>query len=229
MIDWKGQAEVQVDKNANEYDILKYFTGIFQSNKMKTHPTVSSIFCVGFMDYEKAFDFANRANIVSDLMKKGCGHNMVRAIAKMFTTSTYYPKVGSSNLGEGITTEFGVTQGRCSSGNLFSFYVSDMHSAFINTVTNDFMDPYNLAQLADDTAFFAENINTLRMKFETILSFSNIKYQIPNIKKTQYSHFSKTPSYEPVVLNNNVSIGSVDHKGYKYLGIFSIQARRYLI
>ena len=138
----------------------------------------------------------------------------------MFTTSTYYPKVGPCSLGEGITTDYGVTQGRCSSGSLFSFYVSDMPSAFENTVTEDFMDPYNLAQLADDTAFFAENIGSLRMKFEAILSFSADKCQIPNIKKTKYCHFTDTPSYEPLALSDNVSIGSVDDKGYKYLGMF---------
>ena len=371
MIDWKGKAEVKADETANECEMLKYFTGIFQSTKTKTHPTVSTTFCdlesydtyipilddipsmlellvamkrlgkgvsldgippsivnilpmsmkevilsmiqrvffgqypdewtkqilhslkkdghtpsdpklrgiaiapllcrlydiiiderfcswympnseqagfrpkqgcslqifmlllliqyssekekdllVGFMDYEKAFDYANRANIISDLMKKGCGHNMVRAIAKMFTTSTYYPKVNPCSLGEGITTDYGVTQGRCSSGSLFSFYVSDMPSAFENTVTEDFMDPYNLAQLADDTAFFAENIGSLRMKFEAILSFSAEKCQIPNIKKTKYCHFTDTPSYEPLALSDNVSIGSVDDKGYKYLGMF---------
>ena len=88
------------------------------------------------------------------------------------------------------------------------------------------MDPYNLAQLADDTAFFAENISSLRMKFEAILSFSAGKYQIQNIKKTKYCHFSDTPSYQPLTLNNNILIGSVDDKGYKYLGMFFYPTKR---
>ena len=66
---------------------------------------------VGFMDFEKAFDFSNRANIIFDLMKKGCGNAMTRAIIKMFRKSTYYPKVSKNRLGEGIITDSGITQG----------------------------------------------------------------------------------------------------------------------
>ena len=72
------------------------------------------------MDYEKAYDYANRANIVSDLMRDGCSGAMVRAIAKMLTTSTYCPKSSKNHVSDGIKTDSGVTQGRCSSGNIFS-------------------------------------------------------------------------------------------------------------
>ena len=69
---------------------------------------------VGFMDYEKAYDYANRANIISDLMKDGCSSAMVRALTKMLTTSTYCPKSSKNCVSEGIETDYGVTQGRCS-------------------------------------------------------------------------------------------------------------------
>ena len=36
------------------------------------------------MDYEKAFDYANIAKIVLDLMKKGCAKFLTRAVAKIF-------------------------------------------------------------------------------------------------------------------------------------------------
>ena len=81
---------------------------------------------VGFTDFEKAFDFSNRANILSDLMKKGCGSKLTNAIFKMFKKTTYHPKKSNNRLAEGIKTDYGVTQGRRSSGNLFSFQVSDM-------------------------------------------------------------------------------------------------------
>ena len=35
--------------------------------------------------------------------------------------------------------------------------------------TNDFMNPYAIGQLADDTAFYAENLENLRKKFHAIL------------------------------------------------------------
>ena len=42
-IDWKGKAEMKIEKAAHESDTMKYFTAIFQSNKTKDHPTVSNI------------------------------------------------------------------------------------------------------------------------------------------------------------------------------------------
>ena len=39
---------------------------------------------VAFMDYEKAFDYANRMNIICDLISKGCGCQMTKAIANIY-------------------------------------------------------------------------------------------------------------------------------------------------
>ena len=58
----------------------------------------------------------------------------------MFITSTNFPKLDSYNIGDGIETQHGVTQGRRSSGNLFSFYISDMKTATQDIQANDFMD-----------------------------------------------------------------------------------------
>ena len=99
---------------------------------------------VGFLDYEKAFDYANRAGIFSCLMNDGCGSNFTEAISNMFTTSTYYPKSSKNYLSNGITTNYGVTQGLRSSGSFFSYYVSDMPKALNNIQYNDFMDPFSL-------------------------------------------------------------------------------------
>ena len=92
-----------------------------------------------FLDYEKAFDFANRAEISNHLMKKGCGKFLTSAITKTLSTSVYHPKISNNRLGEGIESVHGVTQGRKSSANLFSFYLSDMATAFEYTKYDDFM------------------------------------------------------------------------------------------
>ena len=45
-------------------------------------------------------------------------------------------------------------------------------------------------------------------------------YQVPNINKTMYCHFSDRPTCEPIQVNDNSFIQSVDKKkGYKYLGM----------
>ena len=176
---------------------------------------------VGFLDYEKAFDFANRAGILSDMIKKGCGSNFTTAIANMFQTSTYYPKSNKNYLSDGITTDFGVTQGRRSSGSLFSFYVSDMPEALNDIQYDDFMDPLSLAQLADDSAIYAEKIFNLIMKFKRIFGYSNEKRQIANIPKTVYCNFSANPRISSLEIDDDLTLKSVDPiKGYKYIGIF---------
>ena len=175
---------------------------------------------VGFMDYEKAFDFTNRASIISNLIESGCGSFLTRAIAKMFSTSSYFPKLGFSNIGDGIDSNHGVAQGRRTSGNLFSFFTSDIATALQGINSNDFMDPFNIAQLADDTAFYAENVESLRSKFKRIFAYSSDKYQIPNTSKTKYCHFSKSPSADPIVVDEHIIVNSVtEEKGYKYLGM----------
>ena len=175
---------------------------------------------VGFLDFEKAYDYVNRAEVVRDMMKKGCGKFLTRAVAKMFPKSTYYPKLDGHSVGEGIETEHGVTQGRRSSGSIFTFYVSDMNSAFSESDTDDFMDPVSLAQLADDTSTYAEKIRNLRTKFINLFKYSSDKYQYPNIKKTLYSHFNKNPTFEPIDLDGTSFIASIDMiLGYRFLGM----------
>ena len=56
---------------------------------------------VGFLDYEKAYDYVNRAEIISSLMDDGCGETYTKAIANMFKTSTYFPKSNKNHLTEG--------------------------------------------------------------------------------------------------------------------------------
>ena len=175
---------------------------------------------VCFIDYEKAFDFANRPSISNHLMKKGCGKFLTSAITKTLLKSVYYPKITNNRLGEGIVSEYGVTQGRKTSSNLFSFYLSDMSTAFINTRYNDFMQPCDFTQLADDTAIYAEYIESLRSKCKEIFDYSDRKYQILNLKKTKYCEFSSNPTMEKLTIDEKTSIASVDtNQGYSYLGM----------
>ena len=82
-----------------------------------------------------------------------------------------------------------------------------------------FMDPYNLLQLADDTSILAEYYESLRKKFIVMLSYSNKKFQIPNIKKTYFAHFSENTVTTPMIIDNT-RIYSIDEKnGHVYLGM----------
>ena len=173
---------------------------------------------VGFMDYEKAFDYAYRSNIILDLMKKDCGKKFTTAIAKIYNSTAYIPEVGRNRLGNEIVTGTGVAQGRKSSANLYSFYVSDMPSCMEN-MGSDFMDPFNVVQLADDTILLAENKESLIMKFRAAFAYSEEKYQVPNLTKTVYGHFACNPSTDTITIKNNIRIESINKTdGYKYFG-----------
>ena len=176
---------------------------------------------VGFLDYEKAYDYVNRAEVVTSLMNDGCGGNLTKAIAKMFQTSEYFPKSNRNRLSESIRTDHGVTQGRRSSGSIFSYYVSGMPGAVGDIEYDDFMDPLTLAQLADDTALYAEKIENLIKKFVKIFIYSKNRYQVPNISKTLYCHFAADPLQTPLMIDEHTFIHCVDMwRGYRYLGIF---------
>ena len=175
---------------------------------------------VGFLDFEKAFDYVNRAKLLTDLMDQGCGKKYLCALANMYKESSYAPKVSENQLGESITTFHGVTQGRNSSTNLFSFFVSDMPDSTRHLQTNDFLDPYNLIQLADDTMLLAEDYESLRKKFISLLAYSRVKFQVPNVKKTYFCHFASDPVTTTMRIDDSTMLSSVDIcKGYTYLGM----------
>ena len=63
---------------------------------------------IGYLDYEKAFDYENRANIILKLIDKGCGSAFTNAIAKMFQSTTYIPIINNKLDDEIIS--YGVAQ-----------------------------------------------------------------------------------------------------------------------
>ena len=176
-------------------------------------------FFIAFLDYEKAFDYANRAIIINKLMVNGCGSKFIKAIAKMYRSTTYIPMSNNKLLNE-IVTSYGVAQGRHTSPNLYSFLVSDMPQCTNEILREDFMDPFNIAQLADDTITLAEKQDSLVSKIRCLLEYSQNIYQVPNLTKTFFCHFSNNPSLDPIQINRDISIASVNvKKGYKYLGM----------
>ena len=73
---------------------------------------------IAFMDYEKAFDFMNRAKLIEKMTARNIGKRFAEAIGQMYTYTAYIPKESSTTLGEKIETKHGVTQGKKSSANL---------------------------------------------------------------------------------------------------------------
>ena len=108
---------------------------------------------IGFLDYEKAFDFISRSHLITHLQEKGAGAKFVRAIAIMYTSTLYVPKM-CNRAGEAIIAKHGVTQGRQTSSSLFSFEVHEMGKS-INEPAS-IINETNLLQLADDSGLLTE-------------------------------------------------------------------------
>ena len=89
-------------------------------------------------------------------MTNNVGEKFVKAVAAMYRESVYIPQ-NNDMLGDPISTHYGVTQGRRSSTSFFSFLLKDMPKSIPSSNPPDFMDPFNLAQMADDTTLNGES------------------------------------------------------------------------
>ena len=171
---------------------------------------------VGFLDYEKAFDFINRAKIIEHLKEKGAGARFTKAVASMYEETSYIPKLGN-RIGEAITAKHGVTQGRQTSTSLFSFEVQDMGNSI---QVASLLREHNLLQLADDSAIMAENRQPiLRVAFGQVLHFSDESYMFANLDKTFFLPLSEDGETDPIVISDSVVINCAENKEYIYLGM----------
>ena len=171
---------------------------------------------IGFLDYEKAFDFINRANLIEHLKEKGAGSKFVRAVASMYKETSYIPKI-CNRMGKSIIAKHGVTQGRQTSTSFFSFEVQDMTKSV--NVPASILNKNNLLQLADDTALLAEERSFLRNEFQQCLQFSADNYMYANVEKTFFLNLSDNVDTEPIVLDNITTINPTKNNEYVYLGM----------
>ena len=78
------------------------------------------------------------------------------------------------------------------------------------------MDSNNIAQLAGDTTLFAEDLESFKKQFTSLLDCSRDLYQLPNLKKTFYCHFSQIPNLDAIQINDSTIISSVNaSRGHK--------------
>ena len=142
------------------------------------------------MDYEKAFDFVNRVILLEKMMNKRAGDKYVKALYNSYTNTSYKPKISDNYTGAVIDTDSGVTQGKTSSANLFSFYVSDMVSSTNNIPSNN----SDIFQLADDTAILSNHLQSLIHRFRLLLRYSKDNYLSANMGKTKYIQLTSNTS-----------------------------------
>ena len=87
---------------------------------------------------------------------------------------------------------------------------------------DDFIDPANLCQLADDTATAAGSVEMISRKLGSLFLYSDENFQSANIGKTLYLNLSKNPFTEPIEIADGLFVESADQTGYIYLGVWFI-------
>ena len=176
-----------------------------------------SIF-IGFIDYEKAFDFVNRFDVVKDLMLEGAGAKFVKAIANMYLHTYYVPKITASTTGEPILAKHGVTQGRKSSTSLFSFTMRNIPKSV--SLPPSFLQGNHVFQLADDSSIATNTITELNTGFGQLIDGSELKFMVTNVAKTFYLHLHDNPIREELALKNGYKISPAKNDEHLYLGMW---------
>jgi hypothetical protein len=179
---------------------------------------------IGFLDYEKAFDFISRGHLITHLQEKGAGAKFVRAIASMYTTTLYVPKM-CNRAGEAIVAKHGVMQGRQTSSPLFSFEVHEMGKS-INQPAS-IINETNLLQLADDSGLLTEGRVLLQQEFGQCLQFSADNFMSANLDKTVFLEASENNDTEPMKVGEAV-IKPAENDEYVYLGMNYIASNEIL-
>ena len=70
-----------------------------------------------------------------------------------------------------------------------------------NIQLGDFMDPFNILQLADDSSILADNFVSLHTKMEKILDYADKKIIYVNMEKTKYIEFNSNPSLNDIKID----------------------------
>ena len=159
---------------------------------------------IGVIDYEKAFDFTNRFLLCQDLVNKQFGKRFVSNYMNSYESTSYVVKASANERGDSIKTDQGLTQGKTTSSSYFSLFVSDMPDGLHNNNNPDFMDPFYLLQLADDTTMTAELIQSFVQNMSTVAKYSLEKFLRIHLTKSKYFHPSNNPNAK---LTDDISIG----------------------
>lgn len=170
---------------------------------------------IACLDYETAFDVANRGVLLKKLIQNNFDPVLVKAIYNMYSQTSYCPKIDANTIGKKIATEHGVSQGKTSSPNFFSFYVSDMPD-FVTLDNNDVRSA--LLQVADDTALTAGTKISLTRNLRELLDYSRDNYLIVNVTKTKYLHMSNTPDTSDIGIENDIIQAIKPGEYHKYIG-----------
>ena len=197
---------------------IKNVIDVFLSKKKK-------IFCA-FIDFKKAFDTVWRSGLWSKLLTCGVTGNLLNVIKSI------YNNIKSRIVANGAKSNYfscytGVRQGENLSPLLFSSFINDMESFFVDTGLNvlhlddnvyDNLIKMLLMLYADDTAIFSNDAQGLQKGLDCLHLYCNIWKWSVNVKKTKIVLFGKSKWKGKQIFKYDGNIITVEDS-FKYLGV----------
>ena len=153
-------------------------------------PGEKKLYCC-FVDYEKAYDYLDRAALFSKLVKTGVSSKCINIFKSM------YGKMKLTVRGDNENTYFasdrGLLQGETTSPILFSIFVNDLESSLTDTSigTNVVNLLIKLLIFADDIAIVSESRKGLQAGLNNLLTYCNKWGITVNSAKTKIMVFRK--------------------------------------
>ena len=144
-----------------------------------------------FVDYEKAYDYLNRAAVFSKLTEFGASTKYVKLFKNM------YSKIELMVRGDGENRYFmsntGLLQGECTSPLLFSIFINDLESSINGEITGVNVQDFiiKLLMFADDLALFSETREGLQEGLNNLQSYCTKWGLTVNVSKTKVVVFRK--------------------------------------
>ena len=179
-----SEAQLGFRKGRGTVDCLFILQGLIQLMIAKG----KKLYCC-FVDYEKAFDYIDRATLWSKLMKENVSSKIVRLMKNM------YSKIKLSVQGDDrhFDSSLGLLQGECTSPIFFSLYINDLESAMSAEWSGTRIQNIviKLLMFADDTAIFSETRKGLQKAIDKLDEYCTKWGVKVNVNKTKIVVFRK--------------------------------------
>ncbi|PJE78138.1 hypothetical protein CI610_02930 [invertebrate metagenome] len=150
------------------------------------------LYCV-FIDYSKAFDSVNHQKLWYKLWRNGIRGRLLNVIKSIYDNVRSCVKL-NGKLSAMFDLHVGLLQGESLSPMLYSLFVNDMESHFINSNCQSYsLQLINLFMLmyADDTVLFSEDVTDLQNMLDSLQTYT-LKWNLKiNTDKTKIVVFRK--------------------------------------
>ena len=165
-----------------------------------------------FVDFKKAYDKVPRQELLHRLRDRGCGRNMLQALAALYRNTQFMLQSAT------IEADVGVRQGAPTSCTLFVLYIDQlMRMLHEEHSDEDFLGQLHALLLMDDTVILATSREKCEQKLRTLIAFCTQSGMEMNERKTKLMVINGTEAdRQPMKTSQDAYIESTDH--YVYLG-----------